>query len=121
MRAKQVAIWILRGLLAAVFVAAGTMKLIGVPRMVQEFGLIGFGQWFRFFTAAIEILGATLLFAPAARLWGALILLGVCTGAFIAQIGPLHGDLVHVFVIGGLVVLLLVLDLRSQGMNTQSR
>ena len=35
----------------------------------------------------------------------ALILLGICAGALVAQIGPLHGDLIHVFVLGALLAL----------------
>jgi len=115
MRAKRLAVWILRASLAAVFVTAAVMKLAGMPRMVEEFSVIGFGQWFRYFTGALEIVGAALLLVSRTRIWGGLVLLGICTGAFIAQIGPLHGDLVHVFILGGLVVLVLGLDFRSQG------
>ena len=42
---------------------------------------------------------------PARARGYSMILLGICVGAFVAQHGPLHGDLVHVFVLGGLVVL----------------
>ena len=113
MRAKQIAVWTLRGLLATVFIAAAAMKLTGMPRMVQEFGLVGFGQWFRIFTGALEIGGAVLFLVPRTRIWGGLVLLGICVCAFAAQIGPLHGDVVHVFVLGGLVALTLSIDLRS--------
>jgi hypothetical protein len=35
---------------------------------------------------------------------GALVLLAVCAGAFVAQVGPLHGDLIHVVVLAALVL-----------------
>ena len=110
MTVKQISVWVLRVLVAAAFIAAALMKLIGVPRMVQEFGVIGLGQWFRIFTGCVELIGAGLLLWPAKSLWGAIVLLCICAGAFIAQIGPLHGDIIHVFVLAGLVALTLVLD-----------
>ena len=97
--------WVLKVLLALAFVLAGCMKLFGLPKMVAEFGQIGLGQGFRYATGAIEITGAVLLLWPRSSFIGAVILLGICVGAFVAQHGPLHGDLVHVFVLGGLVVL----------------
>jgi hypothetical protein len=36
---------------------------------------------------------------------GALILLGVWSGAFLVQIGPWHGDVIHVLVLGSLLCL----------------
>jgi uncharacterized membrane protein YphA (DoxX/SURF4 family) len=91
--------------LALVFVAAGAAKLSGHPMMVAEFGKIGLGQGFRYLTGATEVTGAALLLWPRSAFFGAIILLGVCTGAFVAQVGPLHGDLIHVFVLGFLAAL----------------
>ena len=48
-RWKSVSLWIVRGLLAFVFLGAGGAKLYGVPLMVEEFAHMGFGQWFRYF------------------------------------------------------------------------
>jgi uncharacterized membrane protein YphA (DoxX/SURF4 family) len=97
--------WALKGFLALAFLAAGTAKLSGHPMMVAEFGKIGLGQWFRDVTGATEVAGAALLLWPRSAYFGAIILLGVCTGAFAAQVGPLHGDVIHVFVLGFLAVL----------------
>ena len=104
-RWPAIATWALKGLLALAFLAAATMKLTSQPHMVEEFGKLGLGQGFRFFTGAVEVIGVALLLWPAASFIGGLILLGVCAGAFVAQIGPLHGDLIHVFVLGGLAAL----------------
>ena len=97
--------WVLKGLLALAFLAAAAMKLTSQPHMVEEFGKLGLGQGFRYFTGALEVVAIALLLWPRASFFGALILLGVCGGAFIAQVGPLHGDLIHVFVLGGLAAL----------------
>jgi uncharacterized membrane protein YphA (DoxX/SURF4 family) len=98
-------IWVLRGFLALIFLAAGAAKLSGHPMMVAEFGKIGLGQGFRYVTGVTEVAGTALLLWPRSTFFGAIILLGVCTGAFVAQVGPLHGDLIHVFVLGFLAAL----------------
>ncbi len=95
-----VALRVLELLLALSFAAAAGLKLSGQPKMVSEFGLIGLGQGFRIVTGLVELAGALLLLLPRSRFYGAVILCGVCVGAFAAQIGPLHGDIVHVFVLG---------------------
>jgi putative oxidoreductase len=96
---------VLKGLLALAFLAAAAAKLSSQPMMVAEFGKIGLGQGFRYVTGATEVTGSVLLLWPRSAFFGALILLGVCSGAFLAQIGPLHGDLIHVFVLGSLLLL----------------
>jgi putative oxidoreductase len=97
--------WVLKGFLGLAFLAAGAAKLSSHPMMVAEFGKVGLGQGFRYFTGATEVAGAALLLWPRSAFFGAIILLGVCTGAFVAQVGPLHGDLIHVFVLGFLAAL----------------
>src|SRR6185503_11312074 len=88
---KNVALWVLQIAVAAMFVAAATPKLTGAPMMVQEFDALGFGQWFRYLTAALEIGGAALLIVPALAGIGALVLAVVMIGAIVA----------HVLVLGG--------------------
>jgi uncharacterized membrane protein YphA (DoxX/SURF4 family) len=98
--------WILKGCLALAFLAAAFLKLTGNPKMVAEFGEIGLGQWFRYLTGVIEVVGAGLLLWPRTALLGSLTLLGICGGALVAQLGPLHGDLIHVFVLATLLALI---------------
>lgn len=104
-RSVVIALWILRTLLALAFGAAAFAKLSNVPMMVAEFGKIGLGQWFRYFTGATELVGVALMLWPRTAFYGALVLLAVCVGAFVAQIGPLHGDVVHVIALGALTAL----------------
>jgi putative oxidoreductase len=61
-------VWTLQIIAAAMFLFAGALKLAGAAPMVQLFASIGIGQWFRYVTGIIEIVGALLLltsrFAP---------------------------------------------------------
>lgn len=84
-------VWGVRILLALAFGAAGVSKLAGVPQMVQVFDAIGFGQWFRYLTGAVEVVGVVLLLVPAGGFFGGLLLAVtmVCAAA------------THVLLIGG--------------------
>ena len=101
----KIAGWALKGLLALAFLAAAAMKLTGQPKMVAEFAELPLGQTLRYITGAIEVAGAALLLWPRTALLGAGALLCVDVGALGAQIVFLHGDLIHVFVLGGLLAL----------------
>ena len=84
---------------AALFLMAGLAKLTGAAAMVQLFGAIGLGQWFRYVTGAIEVVSAVLLLIPSLALFGALALIPTMLGAIAT----------HLFVVGGSPVLPLVL------------
>ena len=104
-RLPTILTWVLKIALALAFGAAAFMKLSSQPHMVEEFEKIGFGPSFIYITGAIEMTSALLLLWPRTAFLGALGLVGISVGAFAAQIGPLHGDLIHVFVLGGLALL----------------
>ena len=89
-RAATFALWALQIALAVAIGAAGAAKLAGAPEMVQLFDAIGIGQWFRYVTGALEVLGALLLFVPAFAGRGALLLAGVMGGAVVAHLFVLH-------------------------------
>jgi uncharacterized membrane protein YphA (DoxX/SURF4 family) len=67
--------------LAAMFLAAGGSKLIGAPAMVALFDTIGWGQWFRYVTGAIEASAAIALLIPSAAVFGAMLLVATMIGA----------------------------------------
>ena len=90
-KAKNIALWVLQGLVALAFLGAGFSKLSGQPMMVEIFTHIGIGQWFRYLTGGIEVIAAILLLIPKTIPVGALLLVGTMTGAV----------LTHLFVIGG--------------------
>jgi hypothetical protein len=60
-RSKVVGFRVLKILFGLVFIAAGAAKIYGPPAMVAEFDAVGLGQWFRYFTGALEIIGAIML------------------------------------------------------------
>ena len=84
-------LWFLQIGCAALFLMAGSMKLSGAPMMVQMFGVIGLGQWFRYLTGAIEAVGAVALLIPAASAYAAAMLAVTMVGAIIT----------HLFIVGG--------------------
>ncbi|CAM03162.1 DoxX-like protein [Saccharopolyspora erythraea NRRL 2338] len=63
-RAMNVTLWVLQVLLAAFFAFASLPKLLGDPTAVATYDLIGFGQWFRYLTGAVELAGAVGLLIP---------------------------------------------------------
>jgi putative oxidoreductase len=99
MRLKAIGFWLLKIVLALLFVMAGTLKLIGLSAMVKTFDLVGLGQWFRYVTGALELLGAGLLVWPTTRALGALLLAAISLGALIAQLAVLHEDAIHAVVL----------------------
>lgn len=112
-KAISIAIWVLRILLGLAFLAASVMKLSGQPQMVAEFQQVGLGQWFRYFTAALELIGGVAILVPRVSALGALLLLAVDAGAFVAQVSVLHMDWIHTIVIGALLILLVYFQRES--------
>ena len=89
-KAWHVTLWVLQVLVAAMFLLAGYLKLASSPDMVALFAGIGIGQWFRYLTGTLEILGALALFIPRLRALGALGLAGVMIGALITDLFIVH-------------------------------
>jgi len=98
-RWKSAGLWIVRGLLALAFAGAGGAKLYGVPMLVESFQHIGLGQWFRYLTGVLEVLGAILILTPSLAAVGAVLLICIMIGATVT----------HLFVVGGSAVPALVL------------
>src|SRR6266498_5489757 len=77
----NVGLWILQIGAAGMFLMVGFLKLSGDPQLVGLFEAIGLGQWFRYLTGSLEVLGAILLLIPRTSGLGALMLAGVMAGA----------------------------------------
>lgn len=71
--------------LAAMFLGAGVIKLVGVPEVVAFFQAAGFGRGFRDLVGTTEVLGALLLLTPRLAGVGALVLAGVMVGAAVVD------------------------------------
>jgi putative oxidoreductase len=105
----NVGLWILQIGAAGMFLMVGFLKLSGDPQMVGLFDAIGLGQWFRYVTGSLEVVGAILLLIPRLSGLGALLLVGVMLGAVPT----------HLFVVGGsplpAIILLIVTGVVAWG------
>lgn len=72
--------------LGFLFIAAGVVKLAGMPFMVDLFATLGYGQWLRYLTALIELSGGLLLLAGRLAYLAALALAVIMVGATVASI-----------------------------------
>ena len=95
----NVGLWILQIGAAGMSLMVGFLKLSGDPQMVGLFDAIGLGQWFRYLTGALEVLGALLLLIPRLSGLGALMLFGVMIGAVVT----------HVVIVGGSPLMAIIL------------
>jgi len=81
-KAQTITTRTLRILLGVLFLAVGITKLTGTANTIEFFAAIGWGQWFRYLTGTIDIVGALLLFVPRSTFYGAVaIACSVGTGA----------------------------------------
>jgi putative oxidoreductase len=82
---RKLAIWALRVVLGLIFLEIGTTKVTGTAHTVDYFAAIGWGQWFRYLTGCLDIVGAVLLFVPRWTCYGAIVLVcSVGTGTLIS-------------------------------------
>jgi putative oxidoreductase len=109
-RNMTIVLWVLRVLMAALFLFAAFMKLSSNPMMVQEFATLPTGDWFRYVVGLLELVGAIAVLTPAVSGLGALLLLIVDIGAFFAQILFIHQDWIHPIVIGAILAALVYLQ-----------
>ena len=106
---SNVGLWILQIGAAGMFLMVGFFKLSGDPRMVGLFDAIGLGQWLRYVTGSLEVLGAVLLLIPRLSGLAALLLVGVMLGAVAT----------HLFLVGGsplgAIILLIITGITAWG------
>jgi hypothetical protein len=105
---QVVGAWILQGFLGLIFTAAAGAKFASVPMMVTVFDQIGLGQWFRYVTATVDILGVVALLIPGFAGPGALWLWITMASAILTHLLILHSNPV-----GAIVLLVLSLTLVS--------
>ncbi|MBB5052369.1 putative membrane protein YphA (DoxX/SURF4 family) [Afipia massiliensis] len=98
-RWKPAALWTLKGLLAAAFLSAGGAKILGVPMMVENFQQIGLGQWFRYLTGVLEIVGAIMVLMPRVAAIGGLLLSCIMVGAIATHLLLMGGSAVPAIVL----------------------
>jgi len=76
-KARLIITWILRVLLGVTFLGIGIEKLTGTMGTIPFFDAIGWVQWFRYCSGALDTAGALLIFVPRWTSLGALII--TCT------------------------------------------
>ena len=91
-RVLRITCWVLQGLAALAFLGAGVSKLAGAPEMVDMFAKLGAGQWFRYLTGTLEVIGAVALLFPKTIFYGAALLAVVMVGAIVAHLTVLGGN-----------------------------
>ena len=89
---RRTALWFVKILVALAFLAAGLAKLAGVQMMINIFDTIGLGQWFRYVTGAIEVIGGILVLIPSLAAFGGLLLACTMVGAVITHLTVLPGS-----------------------------
>jgi putative oxidoreductase len=87
MRAFAAAFPVALGLL---FIYIGATKFRSSGMWVGLFQRIGFGDWFRYFTGGMQILGGLLVLAPRTRIVGAAMIACTMLGAAIADVFVLN-------------------------------
>jgi putative oxidoreductase len=109
-RTMPIVLWVLRALMAALFLFAAFAKLTSLQMEVDAFAMLPVGQWFRYLVGLLELAGGICVLIPTISGLGAIVLLVVDVGAFFAQILFLHQDWIHPIVIGAILVALIYLQ-----------
>jgi putative oxidoreductase len=102
---------VLRILLGLLFIVSAGQQFFGDAQYIREFRQIGFGDWLRYTTVALELIGVACLFRPKYVVSGASTLLVVTTGALAAQLTVLSDDggWFHCVFIGSALIVLISL------------
>jgi len=108
-RSRLIALWILSGFGAVLFIGAGGAKLAGAAAMVDLFAKVGLGQWLRYFTGLLEVAAGIGLLISRYAFYAAVVLAIVMAGAFIAHVtvlGTSPAAPVVLFVVTGIIAYL---------------
>ena len=84
--------WVLRIILAFAFLLIGATKLTGTANTVEYFEAIGWGQWFRYLTGFLDVVGVTLLFVPRYTFYGTIVLISSVGTATVLSLSVLRGN-----------------------------
>lgn len=82
--------WMPRAAVAIAFLSIGYSKFESQSIWIRTFNEIGLGDWFRYFTGAIQMLGAVLVLIPRTCLVGIGLLSCTMIGAALIWIFVLH-------------------------------
>ena len=105
--------WILRGVVAAILLQTLFFKFSGARESVYIFSTLGLEPWGRIGTGVVELIAAVLLLVPRTAAFGAILSLGVISGAIASHLTRLGIALPAVDDHGELFALALVVFLCS--------
>jgi len=80
-RNVKIATWVASGLLTALYLFAGSGKVMSNPQAVEGFAKYGYSDGFRMFIGACELSGAIGLWIPRLAFWAAAGLIVIMLGA----------------------------------------
>src|SRR5262245_11866629 len=98
--------WLPRIAVTLAFLGFGWQKFEGDRMWIRVFDQIGFGQWFRYFTGAMQVTGALLVLVPRTFLPGMAMLACTMVGAmtyWIVKVGSIGAAIIPGFVLAALV------------------
>lgn len=104
-RIKAIGLWGLTGILSALFLLAGGLKLRGTPSSVENFSHWGYPEWFVYTVGGIELAGAIGLLFPQSAAAASILLAVMMLGASLTHL--VHHEMMAVpipLVILGLLV-----------------
>ena len=111
-RLQKIGAAIPRLMLAALFGLIGASKLGPASGWILIFDRIGWGQWFRYATGAIQIAGAMLLLSRRTAHFGAVVIAATMAGAVVFDVAVLN--------VGGAVLIPFVLLAAAIGVGIQT-
>ncbi len=114
-RGFRIASWLLRGVAAAILLQTLYFKFTGAPESIYIFTTLGLEPWGRIGTGIVELIASILLLIPRAVVYGAILSLGVISGAIFSHLTKLGITLPLVDDHGELFVLALVVFACSLG------
>ena len=100
--------WILRLVAAGILLQTLYFKFSAAPESVYIFSTLGIEPWGRIGSGVVELIAAVLILAPPTMIWGALLSVGIISGAILAHVTKLgitlplvddHGELFALAVI----------------------
>lgn len=85
-RGLRIAVWVVSGLLTALFLFAGFGKVTSNPQAIEGFAKYGYSDAFRLFIGASELAGAVGLWLPKLAFWAAAGLMVIMLGAIYTHV-----------------------------------
>jgi putative oxidoreductase len=103
-------------LVGLLFVFIGYTKFDSNGSWVQIFARIGLGDWFRYFTGGMQMLGGLLMCVPKTMVYGAAMLTCTMIGAVFVDLFVIHQPFFIIpFFLGVVIVIVAMLCRESSG------